>query len=42
MIRYLGLALVLALLLCGCTQETATTPPTGSGVVNNTVLNPQD
>lgn len=42
MIRYLGLALILALLLCGCTQETATPSSTGGGVVNNTVSDPQD
>ena len=42
MMRYLGLALVLALLLCGCTQETTTPSSTGDDLVNNTVTNTQD
>ena len=41
MIRYLGLVLILALLLCGCAQETTTPSSTGDGAVNNTV-NTQD
>ena len=41
MVRYLGIVLVLALLLCGCTQQTTTPSSTGDGVVNNTV-NTQD
>ena len=40
MIRYLGLVLVLALLLCGCTQETGPVPPTDA-VADNTVVNSQ-
>lgn len=42
MIRYLGLALVLALLLCGCAQETTTPSSTGDELANNTVINTQD
>lgn len=41
MMRYLGLALILALLLCGCTQETATPTSTGD-VLGNTVTSTQD
>ena len=41
MVRYLGLILVLALLLCGCVQNTATPTSTGD-VLDNTVTSTQD